>query len=235
MAEPRRRLAAGRRRRRTLAGTDLSREAYIDAAVNLIEKRGAAGMSARTLAAAVGADASALYRYFGSVDDVLRAVADRMIGIALDSWSPSEHWIDSLAGLARALYRVYVNEFPQTSFAVATRTTGMDNEIRVVELTIGLLREGGFDDATAAHRFRSLGDFLLGQAMLEAAFLSLSPDIRSSDNAAWQELGDRVLQAEAPHAAAAAPHLQALMLRSSFESSLQLMLRGLDASPRSAS
>jgi AcrR family transcriptional regulator len=205
MAEPRRRLAAGRRRRRTLAGTDLSREAYIDAAVNLIEKRGAAGMSARTLAAAVGADASALYRYFGSVDDVLRAVADRMIGIALDSWSPSEHWIDSLAGLARALYRVYVNEFPQTSFAVATRTTGMDNEIRVVELTIGLLREGGFDDATAAHRFRSLGDFLLGQAMLEAAFLSLSPDIRSSDNAAWQELGDRGLQAEAPRAGAAGP------------------------------
>lgn len=89
MAEPRRQPAAGRRRRRTRAGTDLSREVYIDAAVNLIENRGAAVMSARTLAAAVGADASALYRYFGSVDDVLRAVADRMIGIALDNWSRS--------------------------------------------------------------------------------------------------------------------------------------------------
>ncbi|KRE27306.1 hypothetical protein ASG82_12830 [Mycobacterium sp. Soil538] len=234
MAEPRRQPAAGRRRRRTRAGTDLSREVYIDAAVNLIENRGAAVMSARTLAAAVGADASALYRYFGSVDDVLRAVADRMIGIALDNWARSEHWIDSLADLARALYSVYVNDFPQTGFAVATRTTGLDNEIRAVELTIGLLRDGGFDEETAAYRFRSLADFLLGQAMLEAAFLSLSPDIRSSDNIAWQELGDRVPHAEAPHAAAAAPHLRVLMLRSSFESSLQLMLSGLAASPRNA-
>lgn len=235
MAEPRGRLAAGRRRRRTRAGTDLSRELYLDAAVNLIENRGAAVLSARTLAAAVGADASALYRYFGGVDDVLRAVADRMIGIALDKWSRAEHWMDSLADLARALYSVYVNEFPQTGFAVANRTTGLDNEIRAVELTIGLLREGGFDDETAAHRFRSLADFLLGQAMLDAAFLALSPDIRSRDDAAWQGLRDRVPEAEAPHAAAAAPHLRALMLRSSFESSLQLMMTGLDASPRSAS
>lgn len=235
MTGPRREPAGGRRRRRTRAGTDLSREIYIDAAVNLIENRGAAVLSARTLASAVGADPSALYRYFGSVDDVLRAVADRMIGIALDNWSRSEHWMDSLADLARAIYGVYVNEFPQTGFAVATRTTGLDNEIRVVELTIGLLRDGGFDDETAAHRFRSLADFLLGQAMLEAAFLSLSPDIRSSDNAAWQELAERVPHTEAPHAAAAAPHLRALMLRSSFESSLQLVMSGLDASPRRAS
>ncbi|CAN5672192.1 hypothetical protein BH10ACT9_BH10ACT9_05080 [soil metagenome] len=57
---------------------------YIDAAVNLIENRGVGVLSARTLARAVGADPSALYRYFDGVDDVLRAVADRMIGLAMD-------------------------------------------------------------------------------------------------------------------------------------------------------
>ena len=80
MPESQRQQAAGRRRRRTRTGTELSRETYVDAAVNLIENRGASVLSARTLAAAVGADASALYRHFTGVDDVVRAVADRMIG-----------------------------------------------------------------------------------------------------------------------------------------------------------
>ncbi len=232
MTEPRRQPAAGRRRRRTRAGTQLTRGTYIDAAVNLIENRGAAVLSARALATAVGADPSALYRYFGGIDDVLRAVADRMIGIALDHWSPSEDWLDSLAGLARALYGVYVREFPQTGFAVATRTTGLPNEIRAVELTIGLLRAGGFDAESAAHRFRSLADFLLGQAMLEAAFMSLPPEVQSIDSAAWREFGSRLSRPETPHASAAAPHLQGLMLRSSFEATLDLVMRGLAAAPR---
>src|ERR1044071_9055330 len=112
MPEPRRQPAAGRRRRRTRSGTTLSRDVYIDAAVNLLENRGASIVSARTLANAVGADASALYRYFTGVDDVMRAVADRMIGMALDRWTPGDHWTASLAELARSLYRVYVHEYP---------------------------------------------------------------------------------------------------------------------------
>src|SRR3712207_5146573 len=105
MAEPRRQPVSGRRRRRTRAGTELSREMYIEAAVNLIENRGAAIMSARSLATAVGADPSALYRYFTGVDDVMRAVADRMIGMALDQWSAGADRLDSLAGRARQLDR----------------------------------------------------------------------------------------------------------------------------------
>lgn len=154
MAEARRQASAGRRRRRTQGGEILSRDVYVDAAVNLIEQRGAGVLSARTLGRAVGADPTALYRYFDGVDDVLRAVADRMIGIALDRWTPEVDWLSSLATLARALYAVYVHEFPQTGHAVASRTTGLENETRAVELTLGLLRDGGFDDESAAVWFR---------------------------------------------------------------------------------
>jgi AcrR family transcriptional regulator len=234
MAEPRRQPVSGRRRRRTRAGTELSRDVYIDAAVNLIEKRGAAIVSARSLATAVGADPSALYRYFSGVDDVLRAVADRMIGMALDQWSPGVDWLDSLARLARQLHRVYVREFPRTGLTVAARTTGLPNEIRAVDLTIGLLRAGGFDDASAARWFRSLSDFLLGQAMLESAFSALPDNLREADDAAWQALSTRLPDAVMPNAEIAAPHLQTLMLESSFEATLELIQRGLAASPRTA-
>jgi AcrR family transcriptional regulator len=232
MATPRRQPAAGRRRRPTRTGVELSRTVYIDAAVNLIEKRGAAVLSARTLATAVGADPSALYRYFTGVDEVLRALADRMIGIALDRWSPGEDWLASLAELARALYIVYAREFPRTGNALATRTTGLPNEIRAVDLTIGLLREGGFDDEGAARWFRSLSDFLLGQAMLEGAFGALPPEVQTADLAAWRDLPVRLPEEGTPHADAAAPHLRTLMLQSSFEDSLALILRGVAATPR---
>ena len=155
-----------------------------------------------------------------------------MIGIALDRFSPSEDWIISLADLARALHRVYVHEFPQTGFAIATRTTGLPNEIRAVEITIGLLRQGGFDAASAAHWFRSLSDFLLGQAMLEGAFALLPRDTQNADHASWQEIGTRQPEDETPHTEAAAPYLRSLMLESSFEATLELILRGLAASSR---
>lgn len=232
MAAPRRQPASGRRRRRTQTGTELSQDVYVDAAVNLIEKRGADILSARTLAAAVGADPSAIYRYFTGVDDVLRAVADRMIGIALDRWSPGEDWIASLAGLARVLYRVYVHEFPHTGHAIANRTTGLPNELRAVELTIGLLREGGFDAESAAHWFHCLSDFLLGQAMLEGTFISLPRELQDADHAVWKGLGTRLPDDGSPHTEAAAPHLGSVMLQSSFESTLDLILRGLAATPR---
>jgi AcrR family transcriptional regulator len=232
MTTPGRQPSSGRRRRRTQTGSELSRDTYIDAAVNLIENRGAAVLSARTLAAAVGADPSALYRYFPGVDDVLRAVADRMIGIALDRWSPGEDWMVSLTNLARALYQVYAVEFPRAGFAIATRTTGLPNELRSVDITIGLLREGGFDHETAARVFRSIAGFLLGHAMLEGAFIALPPEVQAGDLAFWQDLPDRLPPDELPHAAAAAPHLRSMMLESSFEAGLELTLRGIAATPR---
>ncbi|MBJ7339593.1 TetR/AcrR family transcriptional regulator [Mycolicibacterium sp.] len=232
MSQPRRQQASGRRRRRTQAGTELSRDTYVDAAVNLIEQRGAAVLSARTLAAAVGADPSALYRHFTGIDGVLQAVADRMIGIGLDRWSPGADWLESLASLARALFAVYAHDFPRTGFAVASRTTGLPNEIRAVELTLGLLNEGGFDDASAAKWFVSLSDFMLGQAMLHSASVILPSNVQDADNASWLELASRLTEDAHPHTEAAAPHLSSLKVRSSFETSLELILRGLAASSR---
>lgn len=220
MEQPRRQPAAGRRRRPTQAGAVLSRDIYIDAAVNLIENRGAGVLSARTLGRAVGADPTALYRYFGGIDDVLRAVADRMIGMALDRWTPDDHWLTSLATLARALHSVYVHEFPQTGSAVASRTTGLDNETRAVEITLGLLRDGGFDDQSAAVWFRSLTDFLLGQAMLESAYGTLPSEVQAVDSDRWREFPTGTSP------------LHPVMVESSFEASMTLILRGLAVSPR---
>jgi AcrR family transcriptional regulator len=230
VAEAPRQQAAGRRRRRTSSGTELSRDVYVDAAVNLIEHRGAAVLSARTLASAVGADPSALYRYFTGIDDVVRAVADRMIGLGLDRWTPGADWLESLAGLARVLFSIYAQDFPRAGLAVASRATGLPNEIRAVELTLRLLRDGGFDEEAAAKWFGAISSFVLGQAMFEGAAATLPAEIQTADKSSWQELAARLPDDGHPHTQAAAPHLGAYMVRSSFELVLELTLRGLAAS-----
>jgi hypothetical protein len=146
-----------------------------------------------------------------------------MIGIALDHWTPDADWLTSLATLARAIHQVYVRDFPQTGYAVAARTTGLENETRVVEITLGLLRDGGFDDVSAAVWFRSLTDFLLGQAMLESAYGTLPSGVQAAASDRWREF------------TTVTPPLHPVMTESSFEASMTLVLRGLAASPRDSS
>ncbi|MCW2520507.1 MAG: hypothetical protein JWR46_3126 [Mycobacterium sp.] len=62
--------------------------------------------------------------------------------------------------------------------------------------------------------------------------LTLPSEIQSPDNASWQELATRLPGDDNPHTEAAAPHLSTFIVQSSFESSLELILRGLDATPR---
>jgi hypothetical protein len=153
-----------------------------------------------------------------------------MIGLGLDRWTPGTDWLDSLAGLARVLFSVYVHEFPQTGLAVASRTTGLPNEIRAVELTLKLLHDGGFDDEAAARWFVAISDFMLGQAMLETAFATLPTEVQTADRASWQNLATRLPEDDHHRTQAAAPHLGAYMVQSSFEAVLELILKGLAAS-----
>jgi hypothetical protein len=58
------------------------------------------------------------------------------------------------------------------------------------------------------------------------------PEVQAADLGAWRDLPGRLPQEGTPYADAAAPHLRTLMVESSFEDSLALILRGLAASPR---
>jgi len=98
------------------------------------------------------------------------------------------------------------------------------------QLTLGLLREGGFDDESGAKWFGAIADFLLGQAMLHCATVTLPAEIQDADKASWQTLSTRLPDDEYPHTQAAAPLLGEYMVQPSFELVLELTLKGLAAS-----
>jgi AcrR family transcriptional regulator len=70
--------------------TEQRRMEIADAALHLIAKRGIAELSTRHVAEAVGLTTGALFRHFGSLDEILHAVVDRAVELLKITYPPAE-------------------------------------------------------------------------------------------------------------------------------------------------
>ncbi|MFB6816651.1 TetR/AcrR family transcriptional regulator [Streptomyces sp. NPDC056347] len=220
----------GRRQRRrpTKQGAVLSEELIVRTALNLIEQRGAEALSVRRLGAALGADPSALYRYFRNTDDLLLAVADELIGRAQQGWAVTGCWRTDLRAIGLRIHDSY-RANPQAAILAAHRTTGRPHEMRAVETILGVLRQAGFPDALAVRIYHAFVDQALAFAAQDAAALALPPAARAADAEVWQEAYGRLSADTHPHIAAAFPLLAADMRVSGYPFALELMLDAVAA------
>ncbi|MFI6879792.1 TetR/AcrR family transcriptional regulator [Streptomyces sp. NPDC050400] len=223
------RIPAERRRRKpTKTGVLLSEETIVECALRLVGQHGPDALSVRRLGAALGCDPSALYRYFHNTDDLLLAVADRIIGESMAGFEPDRMpWRDGLWEMALRIHRGY-REHPRVAALAAYRVTRRANEFRSVEAGIGLLRRAGFGDEDAVRHYSAFVDTVLGHAALDAAHLALPPERRAADDRAWEGEYARLSPQQHPQLAAVRRHLP-LMAGSSFEAALDLLLSALEA------
>ncbi|MET9917663.1 TetR/AcrR family transcriptional regulator [Streptomyces sp. NPDC006435] len=220
----------GRRQRRrpTKQGAVLSEELIVRTALNLIGRHGAEALSVRRLGAALGADPSALYRYFRNTDALLLAVADELIGRAQQGWTPTGYWRADLRAIGLRIHDSYRSN-PQAALLAAHRTTGRPHEMRAVETILGVLREAGFPDGLAVRIYHAFVDQALAFAAQDAAALALPPAAQAADNEVWQEAYGRLTPDTHPHIAAAFPLLAADMRGSGYPFALELMLDAVAA------
>jgi AcrR family transcriptional regulator len=221
------RATAGRRRRPTRSGVVLSTGLIVDTALGLIDEHGADALTARRLGRALGADPSAIYRYFRSADDLLLALYDRAIGETLDGFAPGDDWAAALRDLGVRVHRCHVRH-PRLAALSAARVTRRENEFRAVETGVGLLRRAGFDDGDALRLYLAFIDTVLGFAALDAATLALSPAEHRGDEDAWTSVYARLPASQYPNIAAARDHL-ASAADSSFPTAIDLLLHSLTA------
>jgi AcrR family transcriptional regulator len=187
---------AGRRNGRLRRGS-LTPEAIVAESLRLLDTEGADGFSLPKLGRALGADPTAVYRHFSSKDDLLLAIADRLIEEAIAGMSAQPCWIDTIAEAARRLRETY-RAHPAAAALSASRTTQRPAEMRIVNMIIGAVLDAGFAGAEAARMYRALGDFMLAWAGSEAAFLALEPRQQEADKAAWTRAYLAVDRAEFP-------------------------------------
>ena len=226
------RVATTRRRRRpTKTGVVLSHELIVRTAIRLMHEHGSEGLSVRRLGIALGADPSSVYRYFRNTDDLIRAIADDLIGQHLADFVPGPDYRATLRELGRRIHAALVAE-PRISTLTASRVTGRPQEIRTIELGLGILREAGFSPAEAARHYHAFVDLTLGFASLDASAATLAHGTEESDDAVWDAVYARLPAGTHPNIAACADALAATMRTSAYPAALALFLDGLEAQRR---
>ncbi|MFE7646631.1 TetR/AcrR family transcriptional regulator [Streptomyces phaeoluteigriseus] len=220
--------AERRRRRPTRQGTVLSEKLIVRTALRILREHGSAGLTARRVAAALGADPSTLYRYFAGLDGLTRAIGEELMGRALDSWTATGAWRADLRALGLAIHTSYLAH-PQAALLTASRVTGRPREIEVDETILGILRGAGFGDADTVGIYHAFIDLALAFAALDAGALAIKDDVREADEDIWISTYARLPSATHPHIAATAHLLADRMNLSAYPVVLDTLLNRAEA------
>ncbi|MEV4342864.1 TetR/AcrR family transcriptional regulator [Actinoplanes sp. NPDC049596] len=204
MATTRAGAAARVRRRPTRSGVILEPGLIIDAALRLIEAPGGNALTLRRLGVELGADPSAVYRYFRDLDALLIAIADRLLGETLAGYTPGPDWAASLRELGERVHDSMLRH-PRLAQLRAVRFTAGPNELRVDDIGIGLLLRAGFTGAEAVRHYSDFIDAVLSLAAMDAAELTANQE--QTDRQALTQTYASFPAADYPNLAAVREHL----------------------------
>ncbi|MEU1788120.1 TetR/AcrR family transcriptional regulator [Streptomyces sparsogenes] len=207
----------------------LSQARTIQTALDLLDESGLDALTMRRLADALGVQAGALYRYFATKQDLLTAMAERMVGGVADAAGPTGDgdWSERAARLARALRTALLAHRDGARVFAGTHSTG-PNTLGFADSFVGVLREAGFGDGEAARALYSVANFTVGHTLEEQA--ALRPGDEGPTDAGF--LHEAVVAGTYPHLAAALPVLTSTDFTAHFEFGLRLLLEGLRAVQR---
>ncbi|MFB9510181.1 TetR/AcrR family transcriptional regulator C-terminal domain-containing protein [Streptomyces aurantiacus] len=210
----------------------LDRARTVQTALDLLNESGLDALTMRRLADAMGVQAGALYRYFATKQDLLTAMAERMVGSvvdavdAVDAAGPTGDgdWSARVARLARALRTALLAHRDGARVFAGTHSTG-PNTLGFAESLVGVLREAGFGDGEAARALYAVANFTVGHTLEEQA--ALRPGDGGLTDAG--ALYEATVAGTYPHLAATLPVLTTTDFTAHFEFGLRLLLDGLRA------
>jgi AcrR family transcriptional regulator len=194
--------------------------------MRLLDQHGVDGFSMPKLGRALGADQTAVYRHFASKDDLVLAIADRLIEEAMVDLQPQGCWVDAIADGARRMRRAY-QAHPAAASISAYRTTQGPAELRAVDTLLGAIHDAGFEGAEAALMYRTVADYLLAGCGFEASFHALDQRLQQNDRAAWTRAYLAVKQSEHPNIWRVRTDLPEVADDDIFDRGLSLVLSGL--------
>jgi AcrR family transcriptional regulator len=140
---------------------DLTRDDVIDAAAEIVAELGYSGLNMRALAERCGVATMTLYRHVRTKEDLLSALADRVLG-DLDLPAPGTlSWQEELAAVFRSLHDLWL-EHPELVEIAAKQHVAGEAAYRGAEVVLHALRSAGIEGEAAASAFGTLVAFTLG-------------------------------------------------------------------------
>lgn len=144
----------------------IQRDHIIDAALGLLERVGADGITMRGLAAELHIQAPSLYWHFESKQALFEAMADRMIAGLAQKLRLGEAWDDVLADFGRQVRqallcyrdgaRIFAGTYPVT-----------ENVMRIGDTVIGALVAGGYSSSEATWAMFTVNYYVIGFVLEE--------------------------------------------------------------------
>ncbi|MGW8398829.1 TetR/AcrR family transcriptional regulator [Streptomyces lydicus] len=151
-----------------------STEEILDTAAELLRTSDADSFSVRKLAAALGTDSSSLYRHFRNKTELLRAVADRILLAAMDSYRPEGNWKQRVTALALHLREAF-GEQPQLAAVWGRYGSGGTGSRMVMEELLQALRASGLPDEEVPVRYHRIVILLAALITSEAGVSTVPP------------------------------------------------------------
>lgn len=207
----------------------LDRASTVATALELLDDVGLEALTMRRLADRLGVQAGALYRHFTTKQDLLTAMAERMLRPLAEPLPEPDgaadgaaDWAARLTALAHTMRRALLARRDGARVFGGTHTTG-PHTLAFAETALGALREAGFRDEDAARAFLTLVNYVLGHTLEEQAALSDAPE----DTGAVGRLRDATTPGAHPHLTAALPALTSPDFDTHFAFGLHVLVEGL--------
>jgi TetR/AcrR family transcriptional regulator, tetracycline repressor protein len=167
----------------------LSRPQIVEAALAVVDHEGLEALTMPRVADELGVGTMSLYRHVEGKDDLLDAVAARILhGVAVPS-GPHDDWERRVVGYVRRL-RQEAFAHPALARILADRGLTVAPVLEQLEMAHGILRAAGFSDVDAIRAFYSLVTYVLGSLMWELPRVHLQPP--SAYAAAWHHVLDEL-------------------------------------------
>jgi AcrR family transcriptional regulator len=164
------------------ASTDrkITREVVLAAALEIVDRDGADGLTMRKLASALNRDPMILYRHAPNKAALLDGVAETVLSqLKVDATDPD--WQAQLRTVARN-YRALALAHPHAVPLIVARPLATPlglrplGTLRPLEDVLALLTRAGFSGPQALHIYRALFGFLHGHVLNELQELVENPD-----------------------------------------------------------
>jgi AcrR family transcriptional regulator len=150
--------------KRTRRQAPLTRARILTAALSVLEAEGSDAVSMRRVAEKLGVQAMSLYAHVDGKDDLL----DGVVALAFSQFRPAPPGTprEKLAALARE-YRSWAVARPSVFALLGSRPLPIGEHLKLFDVTVGLLREFGFEPTTAVRAFHAVGAYVFGATMAE--------------------------------------------------------------------
>jgi AcrR family transcriptional regulator len=138
----------------------LSRERVVEAAIQLADERGIAGLTMRALGERLGVEAMTLYYHVGRKEELLAAIVDAVVAeFAVPK--PGGDWMAELRRAAISAYEVLLRH-PWAASLVLSGPGPAPSRMRHMDAILGCLRSAGFSADLTDHAYHALDSHIMG-------------------------------------------------------------------------